>query len=147
MAVFRDTPYGNARFSVEFDGMDPVKGIMEVILPEMILEIEPIRTGDAPENAPLNSVRHPRFSNLVIRRYLSGSTDLYAWWKEVAQGSRDKAKRVTIHLWSEDGAAIVLSWRVDLATPVRYSFSPLNGNDGSAVIETLEMGCHNVEIE
>jgi phage tail-like protein len=146
MAIFRELPYGNARFQVEFDGIDR-PGFLVVQLPELILESTEYREGG---DAPLPSTpvaKRPRFGTLVLKRGFHGGLDLYNWWKEAVAGLPSARRAGTITLQNEDRSAAVAQWHVSGALPVRYGFSPLDGQDGGTLVEMIEVACQNVQLE
>ena len=146
MAIFRDRPYGNARFSVEVND-SRLQDVIEVHLPEMAIDLGEIRGGDA---IPLSShkfARRPRLGNLLLKRGFRGSLDWYEWWKQAASGDPDPYRTTIVSLLSEDRSAAVARWKLKDAFPVRYSYSPLDGTDGGIFVEVIEIACQDVEME
>jgi phage tail-like protein len=76
-----------------------------------------------------------------------GSLNLYAWYNQVRNGDPNARRNVLIHLQNEDHTAVVVTWKVLRAWPVKYSFSTLNATSNEVVIEQLELACERVEIE
>jgi phage tail-like protein len=146
MAITQDHPYSNAQYSVEIPAFPQAQAFDEILLPELIVEVEEIREGSDRVRSSRKYPGLPIYTNLVLRRSFSGSLDLYLWWKQAAESDTNVRQNLVIHLWNEDHE-IAISWKLLGAFPVRYSFSPLNGLDGSPLIETLEVSCDSVTLE
>ena len=146
MAVAQAHPYSNAQFSVEIPSIPQAQAFDEILLPELLIEVEELREG----NDPLRSTRkYPglqKYTNLVLRRGFSGLIDLYQWWKMAAEGNPNVRQTLEVRLLNEE-RNVVATWKLLGAFPVRYAFSPLNGMDGSPLVETLEVSCDSVTLE
>ena len=146
MAIFRDRPYGNARFSVQVNAAE-LQGIIEVHLPEMTIDLGEVREGDA---IPLSShkfSKRPRVGNLILKRGFRGSLDWYDWWRQAASGDPNSYRITVVSLLSEDRSVVVAEWTLQNAFPIRYSYSPLDGTDGGILVEVIEIACQDVEME
>jgi phage tail-like protein len=146
MAIAQDHPYSNAQYSVDIPALPQAQAFDEILLPELIVEVEEMREGSDRVRSSRKYPGLPKYTNLVLRRSFSGVLDLYLWWKQAADGDLNTRQNVVIHLLNED-RQVVASWRLSGAFPVRYAFSPLNGLDGSPLVETLEVSCDAVEME
>ena len=146
MAIAQDHPYSNAQYSVDIPAFPQAQAFDEILLPELIVEVEEMREGSDRVRSSRKYPGQPKYTNLVLRRSFSGVLDLFLWWKQAADGDLNTRQNVVIHLLNED-RQVVASWRLSGAFPVRYAFSPLNGLDGSPLIETLEVSCDAVEME
>jgi len=146
MAVAQDHPYGNAQFRVEIPASPQAQAFDEVLLPDLLVEAEELREGSDPSRASRKFPGLPRYTNLILRRGFAGTLELYQWWKLAADGDAGVRQTISIHLLSDD-RNVVASWRLSGAFPVRYAFSPLNGLDGSPLVETLEVSCDSVTLE
>jgi len=144
MTVLSDQPYGNANFRVEIDGIER-SHFFEIQLPDLGLEIAEYREGvDAVE--PIQRlIARPRLGNLILRRGFRGETELYQWWQRNASGQIDRRNLSVILLNSE--MIEVARWNMSRAIPVRLSYSPLDGLDGSPLLETLELAVEIVSLE
>jgi len=145
MATQRDDPYGNFNFLVDFGAGEGVR-FSEVVLPEGSVAVIEYREGGDKDNAARRLPGRPRFSNVVLRRGFTADLTLYAWWNEIRNGVRD-FRDVRIELQSEDHAAVVASWRLRRAWPVRIAFGELRGFGDEALIETLELTFESFELE
>jgi phage tail-like protein len=146
MAIFRNVPYGNARFTVEIDGVAQ-NGFTVVQLPEMSLEQAEYREGGELSLAAQILPNRPRFGTLLLKRGFRGSLDLYQWWKAASMGAADVRRTVRVSLHNEDNSAVVVQWNLIRAFPIRHGFAPLDGQDGGPLIEQVELACASVEME
>ena len=150
MAVQRDRPYSNYNFLVDLgtgDTKGPTAGFSEVILPESTIEIIEYRAGNEKESGVRKVPGRARYGNVIFKRGVIGSLDLYAWWNEVRNGDIKTYRTVVIHLQNEDRTEIVLTWKFLRAWPTRYEFSPLNAEGKDTLIEILELAFERMEME
>jgi phage tail-like protein len=150
MATLRERPYSRSNFQVdlgtgEVDSV--VAGFTEVRLPEGRLEAVAYRSGNEKTNEPRKLPGSLSHENLVLRRGVIGSLDLYEWWKEVRDGGREAMRTVTVQLLSEDRTGPVLTWRFRNAWPVGYGFEPLSTLDCGPAVEFIELAFEGMEIE
>ncbi len=150
MAVIRDRPYGNFNFLVDLgDGETSgiQAGFAEIILPDITIEAAEYRNGN--EKLP-DTRRQPgldKYSNVVLKRGVIGSLDLYSWINQIRNGDTNAIRNVAIHLLNEDRSAIVLSWRLQRAWPTRYGFSNLSATGQETLMEYLELAYERLEME
>jgi len=74
-----------------------------------------------------------RFDTVVLRRALTRSTELFDWRRK--QDRRD----VTIHQLMGPAGAVVNTWRLVGALPIRWSGPAFNALVGDVAIEELEL--------
>ena len=150
MSVQRERPYGGFNFLVQLGGGEDAgasrSGFCEVILPEASVEVLEYRPGNSKEISPIKLTGPERYTNLILKRGVDGSLNLYQWWNEVRNGAQNVERTVVIQLLSEDRGAVVMEWRFLRARPVKYYFSPLNGLEGSPVYETVELAFERMEM-
>lgn len=150
MAVLRDQPYSNFNFLIDIGTGDTSSfqaGFSEVIFPEASLDVIEYRTGNTRENHVIKLTGQERYTNLVLKRGVIGSLDLYQWWNQVRNGDQNATRTVTIQLLSEDRTNVVLTWKFLRARPVKYHFSELNGNGKEILVEYLELAFERMEME
>jgi phage tail-like protein len=150
MAVLRDRPYGNFNYLVDlgtgnYDG--PEAGFSEVILPEVWIDVIEYRNGNDKENSVRKIPGRDHYGNIILKRGAMGSLDLYSWWSDVRNGNTKAYRTVTIQLQNEDHSAVVLTWKLLRAWPVRYKFSELNAKGNETLIESLELAFERLEME
>jgi phage tail-like protein len=82
--------------------------------------------------------RSQRFETVVLRRALSGSTELYDWRRRIMGGKNDR-RPVTIQQLDSAGGAVVNSWRLEGAWPCRWSGPSFDAAGNEVAIEELEL--------
>jgi len=150
MAISRDKAYCNFNFLVDLgDGTTdgPLAGFEEVLLPEVWLDVLEYRNGNAKENAVRKLTGLEHCGNALLKRGVIGSLNLYAWYNDVRNGNQNASRTVTIQLQSEDHSAVVLTWKLIRAHPVRLRWGPLNGRGKEVLVEYLELACERLEME
>lgn len=150
MATFRERPYLNFNYLVDLgtgDSEGPRAGFSEVILPEAWVDVIEYRSGNSKQNYVIKLTGLEHYSNLILKRGVIGSLDLYEWWDQVRNGKSDASRTVTVQLLSEDRSEAVLNWKFLEARPVRYKFSELIGDGDEVLVEHLELAFERMEIE
>ena len=149
MAILRDLPYGNQHFRVDLsDGAEGLAaGFSEVVLPDISVDVIEYRNGNARESGIQKLPGMTRYKNVILRRGIIGSLNLYEWINEVRNGNVNVRRTVTISLLSEDLTAVVLTWRLIRAWPVRFGFGELNGKGIDVAMEELVLAYERLEME
>jgi hypothetical protein len=99
-------------------------------------EVGPLSSHTDPAQPPRERVH--ALQPVVLRRALTGSTELYDWrWRIV--GGRNDRRSVTIHQLDGAGGAIVNSWRLEDAWPCRWSGPSFAASDNAVAIEEIEL--------
>ena len=150
MAVLRERPYGNFNFLVDLgtgssDG--PQAGFAEIVFPEAAIDTIDYRNGNDKENNNRKVTGLTLYTNLVLKRGVIGSLDLYDWWNQVRNGDANAYRDVTISLQTEDHTAVVMTWKFRRARPVKYTFSPLDFDSRDVQYEILELAIERMEME
>jgi phage tail-like protein len=149
MSVYREQPYGRSNYLVELGIGDPQSaqaGFFEVILPDGRVEAVEYRNGNERSAEPRKLAGCVSYGNLVLKRGVTASLELYEWWNEVRNGSL-QTRDVLVQLQSEDRQTIVLSWRFRRAWPVRYGFEPLGTSPCGPAVEFIELTFERMELE
>ncbi len=150
MATQRDKAYCNFNFLVDLgtgDTEGPDAGFEEVLLPEVWLDILEYRNGNAKENAVRKITGLEHCGNALLKRGVIGSLNLYQWYNDVRNGDQNALRTVRIQLQNEDHTAVVLTWKLFRARPVRLKWGPLNGKGKEVLVEYLELACERLEME
>jgi len=150
MAVQRDKAYCNFNFLVDLgtgqsDG--PGAGFADVLLPEVWLDVIEYRNGNDKTNAVRKLTGLEHCGNVVLKRGMTGILNLYQWYDDVRNGDQNALRTVTLQLQNEDHTAVVLTWKLLRARPVKFQCGPLNAKGNDVVIETLELACERLEME
>ena len=150
MATLRDRPYSRGNFLVDLGTGDPASvqaGFAEVVLPDASIETHEYRNGNERANEPRKLIGSASYGNLILKRGVIGSLDLYDWFNQVRNGDTAAYRNVTVQLLSEDRQAVVLTWKLRNASPVRHAFSELAANACEPALEVLELAFERLEIE
>jgi len=150
MAVQRDRPYGNFNFLVDLgtgDSEGPLAGFEEVSMPQAWVDVIEYRNGNEKENSTRNIPGRDHYGNVVLKRGIIVSLDLYSWWNDVRNGNIKGFRTVTIQLQNEDHSAVVMTWKLLRAWPVRYEGPALNAKGQEVAMETLELAFERLEME
>ncbi|WP_420590818.1 phage tail protein [Bacterioplanoides sp.] len=82
------------------------------------------------------------YNNLILKRaVVSKSSGLLDWCSSVIDGGLTKAictKDIQVQLKNSDGKP-ALCWTFKSAYPIKYSSSDLNSQEGSLLVETIEL--------
>jgi phage tail-like protein len=150
MAVLRDRPYGQYNFLVdlgdgETDGPDA--GFQDCSPIAASLVVMEYRNGNDKDNSVRKLPGLAKFDDVTLRRGIVGSLKLYEWINDVRDGNVNAYRTVTISLQNEDHTAVVMTWKLLRAWPVKYSTGPLNGKGTDVAMEELTLAYERLEIE
>jgi phage tail-like protein len=79
-----------------------------------------------------------RFETVVLRRALTGSTELYDWRRLIVDGKDDR-RDITISQLSAPAGEVVNAWRLVRAWPCRWSGPVFDAMSNDVAIEELEL--------
>ena len=144
MGVKRDNPYLNFNFIVDI-GVGDELGFSEAEVPSGEIEVIEYREGADRVNTARKLPGLAKYPNVTLKRGITGSTDLFEWWKSVRDGQVVR-RNVTITLLDEQRQA-VYRWLLRSAWPVKIEGPTLNGSGNEVAIETLELAHEGLEIE
>ena len=150
MATFRELPYGRNNYLVDLGTGDPQAvqaGFTDVILPFAEIEAIEYRNGNEKTPEPRKLPGCVDYGELVLKRGVVGSLDLYEWWNEVRNGNPGAERNVTVQLLSEDRQSVALSWRFQRAWPVRYGFEPLGSDPCGPAVEVIALTFERMALE
>lgn len=139
----RVDPYKNYNFLVEINGVASA-GFSSCLLPESSIEIVEYREGSDSTNAVRKLPGRTRYSNLVLKRGITASHDLWTWYENLVKGTVDR-RDVTVILLDESRNP-VQKWTFRNAWPTKYETSPLHAKGGEVAIETLELAHELMEL-
>jgi phage tail-like protein len=149
MAIFRDHPYEGSNFLVDmgvYDSSDMRATFFHVDLPEAIIDAVAYRNGNEKSQESRKQPGLAKYSDLVLKRGLAGSTDLWEWWKQAREGQPNVDRNITITLLDEERNA-VWAWRFRNAFPVNYRVTALDSASSEIVVEELALAFDTMDIE
>jgi phage tail-like protein len=150
MAVLRDRPYAQFNFLVDLgtgQTEGPEAGFQEVGPIATSVDVIEYRNGNERENQPRKLTGLSKVSDVTLRRGIIGSIALYQWLDQVRNGDQAALRTVRIQLQAEDRSAVVMTWTLHRARPVRWSTGPLDGRGTDVAIEELTMAYERLEVE
>ena len=149
MATLRDVPYGNQHFRVDLGtgAEGPAAGFSHIVMPDISIDVIEYRTGNDKESGTHKLAGLARYGNVILRRGIIGSMDLYDWIDQVRNGDANARRTVTISLLSEDLTNVVLTWKLLRAWPVKYAFGDLNAKGTDVAMEELVLAYERLEME
>ena len=146
----RERPYVNGNFRVKIgdaSGETVSAGFKEVVLPEITTNVIEYRNGNEKENRPRKITGSYSVGNVVLKRGLIGSDDLWRWFEQVRNGKQAEALRdVVVELLDESRENVVVSWVFTNARPVTYRFSDLQGEGTEVILEIVELACEDLDM-
>jgi len=131
-----EDPLTGFYFEVEID-KKPIANFSEVTGLGGEIEVEEYKEGGTNEFV-YKLPRITKYNNLVLKRGMTKSMDLYDWFDEVASGTVTK-KEVAIHLKDFETDSDHRVWRFAEAFPVKLSSTDLNSQSSIILIETMEL--------
>ena len=150
MATLRERPYVQFNFLVDLgtgdtEGADA--GFEEVLVQEVWLDVIEYRNGNEKANNVRKLTGLDHCGNAILKRGVIGSLNLYQWYDQVRNGDQNALRTVTIQLQNEDHTAVVVTWKLIRARPVRLRWGPLNCKGKEVLVEYLELACERLEME
>jgi phage tail-like protein len=132
----RHDPYLSYNFSVEIDGVI-VCGFSEVSGLQAEIEIQEYREGGVNEyiHKRAGPARYP--SNLVLKRGIGDSTELWSWYCDVLQGTIQR-KSLDVVLMDSTGTE-QRRWTLQNAYPVKWTGPDFKAQSSEVAIESLEL--------
>jgi phage tail-like protein len=144
MPVQRANPYGAFNFLVEIDNVvsaafSEVEGLgMEIAYAEY-------RNGSEPSSTVRKLPGLRKFSDVTLKRGVTGSADLFDWLKNTAEGLPGQ-RNIAIILLDEQRNE-VMRWKLRHAQPRKWSGPHLNGAaSGTVAMEELVIVHEGLEL-
>jgi len=133
----RDAP----KLRVEIEGIPDI-GFAHVTLPIASADIIEVRDGADPSRAK-KLPGTVKFSNIVLKRGVTNSTHLFAWWKNIVNGTLDQRDVSVIAL--DENAVPVKHWKFSQIWPAKYIVSVDEEEATLTLTETIECAVTNFE--
>jgi phage tail-like protein len=151
MAIPRPNPYSNFNFIV-IAGEEEIAAFSEVS--GLDSENTPIeyREGADAINAPRKIPGIEKYSNVILKRGITGSLALWNWRKEIRDGINvatfPPSRTVTIKLLNETGDrnSPAMTWTLRNAWPMKITGPTLNAKGNDFAIEQLDLAHERLEI-
>lgn len=141
----RPGPCRQYNFRLEVDGLE-IGGFSEVSLGAAITDIVEYREGN-----DRGGVRRlpglTRHTNVVLKRGITRSMELYRWHRAVTDGLSSDARRNAVIVLSDEAGSDVARFILRNAWPVKYEGPSLSAAASDVAIETLELTHEGLERE
>ena len=144
MAIFKNNPYAGFNFTVVVEGGEPA-AFSTVVLPTIEIDVVEYRDGTDRTNQPRQVVGLTKYTNLVLKRGVVSSPDLWDWFNAVRQGTLDR-RTVVVTLLSEERSPVMV-WKLRRCLPIKYVGPTLNADSSDVAIEEIELAVEGLEIE
>jgi phage tail-like protein len=144
MAILKNNPYAGFNFTVVVEGAEPA-AFSTVILPTVEIDVVEYRDGTDKTNQPRQVVGLTKYTNLVLRRGVVNSHDLWAWFNGVRQGAIDR-RTIVVTLLNEERSPVMV-WRLRQCLPIKYVGPTLNAGESDVAIEEMELAVEGLDIE
>jgi phage tail-like protein len=132
------------RFAVQIDGITEAV-FSECALPSLEVEVEEEKEGGFNRGTHLLPGRVKKGS-LTLKRGLTTSSALLAWYVDVMQGKvQENLRQVSVILYDSLGEQ-VMRWDFSGAYPNKWSGPKLNSASNEIAIETLELSFQSVTV-
>ena len=150
MAVLRDRPYVQFNFLVDLgtgntDG--PEAGFQEVSGIGMEVTVSEYRAGNARENSVQKIMGMNKSADVTLKRGVIGSLTHYQWLNDIRSGNQKALRNVTAQMQNEDHSAVVMTWKLIRARPIKYTSGPFNAKGTDVAMEELVLAYERLEME
>lgn len=134
-------PFTAQNFIVEIDSMT-LTGFTEVILPTASVDVVEYRDGsDGARTRKLPGLR--KYGHLTLKRGVTGSDELYQWWRQTANGQTSR-RMVSVSLLDDANQPVRL-WRLFDVWPHQYRVEPLVALSETVLVEILDCAVEYLE--
>jgi phage tail-like protein len=140
----RRDPLKGYSFLVEIDGVASAgfKSVSGLAAEAEVIEYRQL--GDPPSSTYKLPGR-VRYPNVVMRRGLTVSRDLWDWWQTVADGTVERRNVAVVFL--DDSRTPVLRWLLERAWIAKIEISELDASKNEIAIESIELAHEGLELE
>lgn len=149
MATQRDRPYLQFNFLVDLgtgDTSTPDAGFEECGPFSAWLDEVEYRAGNSKENGVQKLTGIARYEDVTLRRGAIGSLSLWNWLRQVRDGDQNALRTVTVSLQNEAHDAVVMTWKLARARPVRWTIEPLSARRSEVVVEELVLAYESLDV-
>ena len=150
MAVKRDRPYAQFNFLIDLGagGTDgPEAGFQECSEIGMSVDVIEYRNGNEKENGVRKLTGLARYPDVILKRGIIGSLDLYQWLDDIRNGNQMAYRTVTVRLMNEDHTAVVQEWKLLRARIIKHVSGPFNARASDVAMEELTLAYERLELE
>jgi len=139
----RNDPFSNSNFIVEIDGV-PHSSFSSISVLETSSEVIEYREG-AEDTTSRKLPGNKKFSNIILRRGATKSTELWQWRKTVLDGKTERRSGSIVAL--DEARQPVLRINFHEAWPCRWAIGPFDALNPQTLIEEIELVVEGLEFE
>jgi phage tail-like protein len=147
--VVRDDPYPAHNFEVIVTGVSDDGGAVRGSFSEVSgleLELTPIEYRNGSEAVtPRKIVGIQKYSNIVLKRGITGHVDFWNWIVEAINGKVRRTEGAVLLL--DENRQEVQRWNFRRGWPCKYTGPGLNAANNEIAIDTLELAHEGLEID
>ena len=150
MAVLRDRPYHQFNFLVDLGTGDTEgveAGFSECSPIKFEVSVAEYRNGNDRGNAVQKITGLQKATDVILKRGVIGSLNLYRWLDEIRNGDQNALRTVVIQLQNEDRTAVAHTWKLLNARIVKHTSGPLNAKGTDVAMEELTISYERLEME
>lgn len=138
----RNDPYRNYNFVVEIDGIQQA-GFSDCS--GFGASTDPIEYREGGKNTTTHKLPgQTKYTNIVLKRGLTDSRDLYDWYNDVIKGKVRRAHG-SIVAYDVDGVTEKVRWNFFNAWPTKWDGPDFSAKANDIAIETLELAHEGIE--
>ena len=150
MAVKRERPYAQFNFLIDLgegaaDG--PQAGFQECSGIGMLVDVIEYRNGNEKENGVRKLTGLARYPDVILKRGIIGSLDLYQWLNDIRNGNQMAYRTVTVRLMNEDHTIVVQEWKLLRARIIKHVSGPFNARVSDVAMEELTLAYERLDME
>ena len=134
----------NYKFLVDLGDGNQVN-FEEVILPESEVEIIEYRDGSDILSSSRKIPGRVKYTNLILKRGLTQSSELYDWFKQSKNGTPD-LRDISVKILNKENEPVA-TWKLSNCWPTKYSGPVLNSTQSELTMEVIEIATQDVDIE
>jgi len=145
----RDRPYVQFNFLVDLgtgNTEGPDAGFQEVSGIGMEVTVSEYRNGNERENSVRKITGLNKSTDVTLKRGVIGSLTLYSWLDQIRNGDQHALRNVVIHLQNEDHTAIVQTWILKRARPIKVTDGPLSAKGTDVAMEEMVLAYERLEM-
>ncbi len=106
----------------------------------------PVVRSEVPATPALGTDDGLPAQHVLLRRGVTGATDLVDWWRIERAPKRSAARKVVVELIDPESASPLLTWTFRGCRVVQLSHSPLDALVAAVITETLVFEYADVDI-
>jgi phage tail-like protein len=113
----------------------------------MSVDVVEYRNGNEKENDVRKLTGLARYPDVILKRGIIGSLDLYQWLNDIRNGNQTAYRTVTVRLMNEDQTAVVQEWKLLRARIIKHVSGPFNARGSDVAMEELTLAYERLEME